>query len=68
MGELSPLVVGQLRQRNRAPKISGSKFIKQASSNLADSSPKAEPKKKGGFSYIPFRTGYRNGGYRLSHT
>jgi hypothetical protein len=26
------------------------------------------PKKKGGFPYIPFRVGYRNGGYSLSNT
>jgi hypothetical protein len=26
------------------------------------------PESKGGFPYIPFRAGYRNGGYILSHT
>jgi hypothetical protein len=30
-------------ETERAPKLSGSKFIKQASSNSADPSPKAEP-------------------------
>jgi hypothetical protein len=33
---------GGLRKRE-GPKLSGSKFIKQAGSNSADSSPKAEP-------------------------
>jgi hypothetical protein len=26
------------------------------------------PENKGGFSYVLFRAGYRNGGYSLSHT
>jgi hypothetical protein len=36
-------VVGWLRLRNRAPKLLGSKFIKQATSDSVDLSPKAEP-------------------------
>jgi hypothetical protein len=43
-------VVGWLRQRDRAPKLSGSKFIKQSSSNSADSSPKTEPQEQRGLS------------------
>jgi hypothetical protein len=37
------------RQRDEAPKLSGSKFIKQASSDSADSRPKVEPENKGAF-------------------
>jgi hypothetical protein len=37
-------------ERERAPKLSGSKFIKQASSNSTDSSPKAESREQRGFS------------------
>jgi hypothetical protein len=58
---ISGPVVVKLRQRDRAPKLSGSKFIKQAGSHSVDSHPKAEPQNKGGFP-IPFRAGYRNGG------
>jgi hypothetical protein len=47
-------------ETEKAPKLSGSKFIKQASSNWADSSPKLSPENKGGLPYIPFRAGYRN--------
>jgi hypothetical protein len=36
-------VVGQLRQRDGATKLLGSKFTKQAGSNSVDSHPKAEP-------------------------
>jgi hypothetical protein len=36
-------VVGWLKQRDGAPKLLGSKLIKQAGSNSADWSPKAEP-------------------------
>jgi hypothetical protein len=43
-------VVGWLRQREGAPKFSGSKFIKQAGSDSADSSPKAEPREQRGLS------------------
>jgi hypothetical protein len=66
---LSPtnFVTQWLRQRDGAPKLLGSKFIKQASSNTADLSPKAEPQEQGGLLYIPYRAGYRNGGYSLSH-
>jgi hypothetical protein len=42
-GYLSGSVVGWLRQKDRAPKLLESKFIKQACSNSVDSSPKAEP-------------------------
>jgi hypothetical protein len=35
--------LGQLKQRDGAPKLSGSKFIKQASSDSTDLHPKAEP-------------------------
>jgi hypothetical protein len=54
-------------ETERALKLLGSKFIKQASSDLV-SSPKAEPQEQRGFPYIPFRAGYRIGGYSLSHT
>jgi hypothetical protein len=40
------IVLGQLRQRDRAPKLLGSKFIKQAGSDSVDSSPKAEPQEQ----------------------
>jgi hypothetical protein len=52
----------------QAPKLSRSKFIKQSSSDSADSHPKAEPQEQRGLPYIPLRAGYRNGGYSLSHT
>jgi hypothetical protein len=65
---LPSFVIGQLRQRDRAPKLSGSKFIKQADSDSVDSYPKAESPEQSGPSYIPFKAGYRNEGYRLSHT
>jgi hypothetical protein len=39
-------VVGQLRQRDRAPNLSGSKFIKQASSDLTDSHPNDDPQEQ----------------------
>jgi hypothetical protein len=56
-------------ETEKAPELLGSKFIKQASSNSVDLSPKTEPQNKGGFPYIPFRAGYRNGvGYSFSHT
>jgi hypothetical protein len=42
--------------------LSGSKLIKQASSDSVDSHPKAEPPEQRGLPYIPFRAGYRNGG------
>jgi hypothetical protein len=45
------IFVGWFRKR-RAPKLSESKFIKQVISNSVDSSPKAEPRDKGGFPYI----------------
>jgi hypothetical protein len=45
----------------RAPKLSGSKFIKQNGSNSAYLSPKAEPQEQWGPYYIPFRASYRNG-------
>jgi hypothetical protein len=42
-------VAGGLRQRQeKAPKLSGSKFIKQASSDSVDSSSKAEPREQRG--------------------
>jgi hypothetical protein len=42
--EYSPLLLQKgSTVTERAPKLSGSKFIKQAGSNSADSSPKAEP-------------------------
>jgi hypothetical protein len=55
-------------QRDRVPKLTGSKFIKQAGSNSADSHPKLNAENKGSLPYIPFRAGYWNGGYSLSHT
>jgi hypothetical protein len=47
---LPSFVIGQLRQRDRAPKLSGSKFIKQAGrdSDSADLHPKAEPREQRG--------------------
>jgi hypothetical protein len=56
--------------RDRAPKLSGSKFIKQASSDKVDSVQRLSPENKGGVPYKPFRAGYRNGGvvHSLSHT
>jgi hypothetical protein len=57
------LVAGGLRQRDRARKLSGSKFIKQASSNSEDLRLNAaEPQEQMDLPYIPFRAGYRNGG------
>jgi hypothetical protein len=41
----------------RALKLSGSKFIKQTGSDSVDA--------KGGFPYVPFTAGYRNGGVQL---
>jgi hypothetical protein len=61
-------VVGGIKQRDGAPKLLGRKFIKQAGSDLADLSPKAEPQEQRGSPYISFRAGYRSGGYSLSHT
>jgi hypothetical protein len=49
-------------ESERAPKLSGSRFIKQASSSSEDLSPKAEPQDKGSFPYIPFTAGFRNVG------
>jgi hypothetical protein len=43
-------VVGWFRQRDRAPKLSESKFIKKANSDSVDSSPKAETKGQRGLS------------------
>jgi hypothetical protein len=37
------IVAGALRQTKRAPQLLGSKFIKQASNDMVDLSPKAEP-------------------------
>jgi hypothetical protein len=54
------LQVAQI-ETERALKLSGSKFIKQGSSNLVDLS----PKNKEGFSYIPFKACYRNGGIQF---
>jgi hypothetical protein len=39
-----------LQMAHRAPKFSGSKFIKQVSSDSADLSPKAEPQEQRGLS------------------
>jgi hypothetical protein len=50
------------RETEKAPKLLGSKFIKQAGSNSADSVQRLSPKNKVGFLYKPFRAGYRNGG------
>jgi hypothetical protein len=50
------------RETERAPELSGRKFIKQAGSNSADSSPKAEPREQRRLPYVPLRAGYRNGG------
>jgi hypothetical protein len=44
--------VGWLRQRDRAPKLSGSKFIKQAGSDSEDLRPKAEPQEQRGPSLL----------------
>jgi hypothetical protein len=54
-------------ETERAPKLSGSKFIKQVGSNSVDLSPKAEPREQMGLSFKPFRAGYRNEGYSLSY-
>jgi hypothetical protein len=47
---LTGLVARGLRQTERAPKLSGSKFIKQTGTNLADSCPKAEHREQRGLS------------------
>jgi hypothetical protein len=41
-------IVGWLKQKDRSPKLLGSKFIKQAGSDLEDLSPKAEPQEHRG--------------------
>jgi hypothetical protein len=57
-------------ETERAPKLSGSKFINKPAATQQTHVQRLSPKNKGGFPYLPFRAGYRNGagGYRLSHT
>jgi hypothetical protein len=49
-------------ETERTPKLSGSKFIKQAGTDSVDSCPKAKHREQRGSPYIPVRAGYRNGG------
>jgi hypothetical protein len=55
-------------KRDRAPKFSGSKFIKQAGRDSADSSPKAEraPRTKEAFLVYHLEQVTEIGGYSLS--
>jgi hypothetical protein len=52
-------------ETERAPKLSRSKFIKQASATQRTRRQRLSTKNKGGFPYIPFKAGYRNGGVQL---
>jgi hypothetical protein len=55
-------VVGCLRERDKAPKLSGSKFIKKVSNDSADLSPQTDLREQRRLSYKPFGAGYRYGG------
>jgi hypothetical protein len=54
-------------ETERAPKISGSKFIKQTSSNSMDSCPKAEPQEQRGLSLYTIKR-LQKWGVQLVHT
>jgi hypothetical protein len=61
-------VVGRLRQRDRTPKLSRSKFVKQAGSDSVDSLPKAEPQEQRGLFLHTILSRLQIWGYSLSHT
>jgi hypothetical protein len=52
-------------ETERGPTFSGSKFIKQAAATQQTQVQRLSPENKGGFPYIPFSAGYRNGGMQL---
>jgi hypothetical protein len=55
-------------ETERAPKLLGSKFIKQASSDSVDSCPKAEPWEQRGHSLYTIYSRLQKWGYSLSNT
>jgi hypothetical protein len=55
-------------ETERAPKLSGRRLLSKPAVTQWTRVQRLSPQNKGGLPYIPFRAGYRNKGYSLSHT